>query len=110
MSWGREERGDRQKKFKSRRDRSEQQHGRQPRRWEECRKKGKKKYMYLSEEMETLGDVCRGTVTELAGKAVSEKQSNSVAGTGIPKGIKKEKCHVPTSLPNCKLLCIWAGG
>lgn len=67
--------------------------------------------MSISEEIETLGDVCRGIVTELTGESrVSEKQSNSAAGTGVPKGIKKEKWHAPTNLPNCKPQCSRAGG
>lgn len=56
----------------------------------------------ISEETETLGGVCRGTVTELADESrVSEKQSTSTAGTGIPTGIEKEKRHTPSYLPNC---------
>ena len=54
--------------------------------------------MSISEETETLGDVCRGIVTELIDESrVSEKQSNSAAGTGVPKG--KVACsHLPSQL------------
>ena len=67
---------------------------------------GKRQKQYtgvsMSEEIETLGGVCRGTVTELADESrVSEKQSTSAAGTGISKGIEKEERHAPSYLPNC---------
>ena len=78
-------------------------HGRQPQRRGEDRKKGTKNTgVSISEETESLGGVCRGTVTELADKSrVSEKQSTSAAGSGILTGIEKEKRHALSYLPNC---------
>ena len=45
------------------------------------------------------------TVAAPADKSrVSEKQSHSTTGTGIPNGVKEE-WHALTYLPNCKPLC-----
>lgn len=104
---GRGKKGERQAneiKYKSPNDNS-QQHGRHLPRSEENQKKKKiHKCLPWKVKKLRLGHAGLGRVTERAvGNGVSEKQSNSAAGTEIPKGSKKENSVFPPTSPAADL-------